>query len=78
MHFYRTKEDGSIVCAQCAGRTSLPPDYDKARDSAEAELGPRDHLEYIGVTGVPEGIFRCASCEELFLVYDGHVFMEVQ
>lgn len=68
MHFYKT-EQGDIVCAPCTGRTGLPLGPDEA--------GPDDELTYVGVTGVPEGIFRCTSCEERFIVYDGLVFMEV-
>lgn len=71
MHFYkdsRVLQRGNIVCAPCAGRVGLPLSPD------EGEPGD---LEYIGVTGVPEGVFRCSSCQERFIVYDGRVFREV-
>lgn len=69
MHFYKDGQ-GCITCAPCVGRTSLPLGPDEA--------GPDDDLKYIGITGVPEGVFKCTSCDERFIVYDGRTFMEVQ
>lgn len=68
-YFYRD-HDGGIVCTPCAKPCSA-----RCNDCYGDELEPI-HLTNL-MLSIPEGIFKCVSCEEKFIVYDGLAFKQV-